>query len=81
MTGKYDHKQTTIKIDGSDICVDAELAPIISELNKLGIKTTHCCRGGNDFDPWKRAYISIDMSNIWIEVSNGILNIRWKLKS
>ncbi len=74
------HEQTTVKIDGKNVEIDSELAPLILEMNKIGIKTKYSCRGGDDFDILKRAYISIDMSGVRVDFSDDVMNLRWKLK-
>ena len=71
------HKQTVIRLEDKDVEIDRELVPLILELNKIGLKTCSCCKGGDDFDPLHRAYISFDASKVWIDYSHGTVNLRW----
>lgn len=38
------HKSKTLKFDGYNVRIDAEIAPLLSKLWKLGIRTTSCCQ-------------------------------------
>ncbi len=71
----------TIEIDGNKIEVDLKLASLILELNKLGLKTSHSCQGGND-KRGGRAYVSIKLdaeSDFHYHIEEKILTIRWNL--
>lgn len=74
------HKTETVNIDGKDVEIDSDIAPLIRELNKAGLKTKYSCRGGDDFDPLKRAYIAFDMTNFWMDFAEHFVTIRWVLK-
>ena len=54
-------------IDRSTVKVDVELAPLIREMNKLGLVTTSCCSGHGETD----AYVSISLKSfVDIAISN-----------
>lgn len=71
------HPSKVIYIRGKEAEIDSELAPLINELNRIGLKTKYCCIGGDDFDTLKRAYITFDSKNMWIEHSQLGITIRW----
>jgi len=41
--------------------IDAELIPLVRELNKVGLKTTQCCIGHKEKE---QAYLAINIKNI-----------------
>lgn len=76
------HKKKVISIDGCGIPIDMKLVPLIKELNKVGLKTCHCCEGHPQIeDATGLAYISIDNSNLGIDVelSNNRIILRWRI--
>lgn len=76
------HDEKIIEINGNKVKVDAKLAPLILELNNLGLKTTHSCQGGSRRGMAWKAYVSIKLDNnctFDYYIEEGILTIRWNL--
>lgn len=73
------HPSTFINIPGwGSAEIDNELVPLITELNKMGLKTRQCCQGDKNCSK----YISIDLKNLHVSVNptngpNGSLTIEW----
>ena len=86
------HSNKLININGDDISIDTELVTLIKELNKVGLKTTQCCKGGKNTirdDPELDypAYIGFEINeHMTIEFKpigaygKQNLVIRWKMK-
>ena len=54
--------------------IDKEMRPVIKELNKLGLKTRHCCIGHDK----TTAYITFDMrEDVSVHIKNNVLSINW----
>jgi hypothetical protein len=73
------HETTIIEIGGEKVEVDADLAPLILELNRLGLKTRNSCQGGGKRKK-PRAYISIQLDGDTCFEFNpkyNSLTIRW----
>ena len=67
-----------LKKYGIDAEIDDEMIPVISELNKLGLKTNSCCSGHGDRKP--QAHLGFDIKDCVILVSHGGVSINWKRK-
>lgn len=50
-----------VTIDNEEIEIDDDLANLIVEMNKMGLKTLSCCSGHQKTD----SYISISMDNFY----------------
>ena len=81
------HPSKFIKIDSDDsekkVEIDTDLIPLITELNKIGLRTMSCCQG-SDTD---YAFIMFDIkkSNIAVEMQafpdkDQTFTIRWPHK-
>jgi len=56
--------------------IDIELRPVITQLNKLGLKTTACCTGHNK----ATAYVAFDIESAPdVELSKTLLILRWDI--
>ncbi len=55
-----DIKTKKVKIRNRQVDIDVELAPVIKELNAVGLKTVMCCNGHGK----EPSYITFDMGNI-----------------
>ncbi len=69
------HYYEIINIDGNDIEIDSKLAPLIKELNKVGLKTLYCCQGGegstsDKYDIFHQAQIVFDFTNMNVQTRN-----------
>ena len=76
---KNHHPSTLINIpDWGNAEIDDEIIPLITELNKIGLKTRQCCQG----DKKQYSYITFDLKNITINKKlddgpNGTLTLEW----
>ena len=76
------HDAVIIEVNGKKREVDRKVAPLIQELNKLGLRTRHSCQGGHSKNGGGRAYVSIQLdeeSNFHYHIEEKILTIRWNL--
>lgn len=56
---------------------DRELAPLLEEMNKVGIKTVASCSGHNA----RPAYIAIDLASLEsVFIENGCLALHWNFE-
>lgn len=63
-----------ITIRGKRFKADIKLIPLLKELNKIGLKTTHHCCGHNK----KRAYVSILLEdNVEVHINDSRLSLSW----
>ena len=75
------HPSTHIDIPGWGMAeIDAEFVPVITELNKVGLKTRQCCQG----DGWQYSYITLDLKGLTLDKKlddgpNGTITLKWEL--
>jgi len=73
------HEIEIITINDKPVEIDKKLVKVIEELNKVGLKTRHCCEGNNTSSGIK-AYVSIEASpGVIFEFKENRLIIRWIL--
>jgi len=82
MKRKPEHPTQLIKIDGKSIAVDCEMAGLIRQLNKLGLKTTACCEGDkiHRYSQSNFAYVSIQLDenqHFEYDLEQNQITIRW----
>lgn len=76
------HDSVIIDISGKKTEVDSKIAPLITELNRVGLKTIHSCQGGNKKHDSGRAYVSIQLgieSEFHYHIEEKVLTLRWNL--
>lgn len=87
------HPTVPIRINEKGAFIDKEMVPVIRELNKIGLKTAHCCQGSktvkHHYGRYKDlrgnliqdAYISFkidDHTHFEFDEDTGHLIIRWR---
>lgn len=72
-----EHKKKLIVVNGEQVEVDEELALLISELNRLGLKTANCCQGGTDAVPFAYVSVCLDDGYFCYDPTTKILTFRW----
>ena len=65
------HQTKTIELNGEEVEIDMNMIPLITVLNRYGIKTLNCCQGTG------RGYIAIDLDNV--DVWSGLVNKKHSL--
>lgn len=76
------HDNVIIEVSGKKIKVDRKIAPLVRELNRIGLVTIHSCQGGDKKHDSGRAYISIQLgteSEFHYHIEEKVLTIRWNL--
>ncbi|MDD5453884.1 MAG: hypothetical protein PHW62_00065 [Candidatus Ratteibacteria bacterium] len=76
------HDAIIIEVSGKKVEVDRKIAPLVQELNRIGLETTHSCQGGNRKFDKGRAYVSIQLgtdSEFHYHIEEKVLTIRWNL--
>jgi len=74
------HDSIIIDVSGKKVEIDRKVAPLIQELNRIGLKTEHSCQGGDQRYDRGRAYVSIKLgaeSEFHYHIEEKILTIRW----
>ena len=76
---KNHHPSTFVNIsDWGNAEIDDDMIPLITELNKMGLKTRQCCQG----DEKQYSYITFDLKGLTIkkkldDVLNGTITLEW----
>lgn len=71
------HKTKPVVVDGEQVKVDEELVLLISELNRLGLKTANCCQGGTEEIPFAYVSVCLDDGYFCYDPETRILTFRW----
>lgn len=72
-----DHRKKRIVVNGERVEVDEELMLLISELNRLGLKTANCCQGGTEDIPFAYVSVCLDDGYFCYDPLTRILTFRW----
>lgn len=72
-----DHRKKRIAVNGELVEVDEELVLLISELNRLGLKTANCCQGGTEAIPFAYVSLCLDDGYFCYDPETKILTFRW----
>jgi len=75
------HSSKFVQIDDNQVEIDKKLIPLVTELNKLGIKTIECCQGGQHHSSKTihiNRYITVDTTNLSLKTELNQLTIYWK---
>ena len=72
-----DHAKKIIVVDGKPVEVDEEIVLLITELNRLGLKTANCCQGGTPIHPFAYISVCLDDGYFCYDIETKILTFRW----
>lgn len=70
------HKTELLELNGKKVFIDKGISSLIKEMNELGIKTTQCCEGYNEYNPPHLYFwYGLDVFNQRNEETIKLLNI------
>lgn len=72
-----EHRKKQMVMNGEWVEIDEELALLVSELNRLGLKTANCCQGGTKEIPFAYVSVCLDDGYFCYDPKTRILTFRW----